>query len=202
MQRIFYSCILYAGLSAFTANMQADQDFLQETEINNQILQQHIKTVNAIDEYVNRIAKKLITVSDQPQINFPFKVITSWTAGLAFDQEDNSILLSSALLKQINDEAELAVVLSLGLAKYGNLPDPDQTTINNLYRAGYDPQALIDLQENYFFATPEHPSQWMGGLYTWPLTTSAISYNKSLLQSLPKGLSRDADGYRQAIRSN
>lgn len=204
MHRFFFSSILLLGLSAFTVFAYDNQSLEQQAPLainSEEIAQQPIQVTSALDEYINRIAKKLITVSDQPQINFIFKVISSRTAGLAFDQEDNSILVSSALLAQIIDEAELAAVLSLGLAKYGNLPDPDKITINNLYRAGYDPQALIDLQEQYFLARPEQPMQWLSTLYTWPISNSAISYNKTLLKNMPIGLARDAESYREAIRS-
>lgn len=153
-----------------------------------------------IDEYVNRIAKKILIVSDHPEIIYNFKVIPSDTPGLAFDQETNSILVSSNLLQRLQDEAELAAVLSLGVAKYSQNADPDRATVDSLYRAGYDPQALVDLQEQYFLSTPEDKNFWFSNLYPYQLTPEAITYSKSLMSGLPQGLLRGTEEYTKNCR--
>lgn len=146
----------------------------------------------SVSEYVNRIAKKIIIVSDQSSINYQFSVNDNPIPEISFDQEDNKIIVSSGLLQNLSDEAELAAILSLAMAKYAGLADPDQATINYLYRAGYDPRALIDIQEQGLYAN----------LYATPVTASTIEYNKHRIASLPKGLLRESVNFCNHIQGS
>lgn len=156
---------------------------------------------SSTDEYVNRIAKRIALVSDQPDSNYQFQVVESPTAGIAFDTETNSILVSSALLAQLQDEAQLAAVLSLGVAKYSQNPEPDRTTINNLYRAGYDPNVLVELQEQYILNGGTRYS-WIGSFYNYPLSPSTITYSKSLTSNMPSGLLRGNEEYSRGTKES
>lgn len=144
----------------------------------------------SVSEYVNRIAKKIIIVSDQSSINYRFAVNEEQTPSVTFDQEDNQIIVTSGLLESLSDEAELAAILSLAMAKYAGLADPDQATITYLYRAGYDPSALLDIQEQGLYAN----------LYATPITASTIEYNKHRIASLPKGLLRESVNFCNHIQ--
>lgn len=156
----------------------------QKGRINSPI-QQQAAANNSADEYVNRVAKRVIEVSAQPESKYQFRVVESINPGVAYDKESNSILVSSALLNQLNDEAELAAVLSLGVAKYSQTPQSDNITIDYLYRAGYNPKALVDLQEQYLHnVSASNRNYWLSNLSAEPITPSSIHYNKTIIQNM------------------
>jgi predicted Zn-dependent protease len=193
------ACALF-GCGAPSAPTQHNRglDIDQSGRTNANLVKKHVSYSSKIDEYVNRIAKRIVVVSDQPDSNYVFKVVVSPTAGITYDPETNSILVSSALLAQLRDEAQLAAVLSLTIAKYSQQSDPDRNTLNNLYQAGYDPKALVELQEQYVISEgTQYP--WFGTMYTYPLSPNIVRNNQAVVNTLPSGLLRGDEAYRKAI---
>ena len=73
-------------------------------------------------------------VSENASNKYQFKVVNFDTPEVEFDTEKRSITITTALLQQLNDEAELAAVLSLAAGKYANSDNLDQMTATNLFR--------------------------------------------------------------------
>jgi predicted Zn-dependent protease len=159
----------------------------------------HTKPKSSIEEYVSRVGKKTIIVSNNANAIYRFSVNSSSTPEIEFDLENNTITVSHGLLANLHDEAELAAVLTRSMAKLSHEPEPDRATLNNLFRAGYDPQALIDLQEQYIFAKNSGGDMWLSTIYTIPIDESNIEANKVIVSKMPKGLLRGMDEYQKQL---
>jgi len=157
------------------------------------------KINSPLEEYVNRVAKRILIVSHNPSSHYIFSVTQDNTPLIEIDPQSNSIIISHGLLTNLLDEAELAAVLSLAIAKLNHNPDPDRSTLTNLAHAGYDPQALVDLQERYLLADPIHPTTWIVGLDSSTIDAGTVTYNKEMLKKLPHGLMRGTEQYQKQI---
>lgn len=167
--------------------------------IDQEVFEKHTKPQTPLEEYVSRVGKRMQIVSENASNKYQFKVVNFDTPEVEFDTEKRSITITTALLQQLNDEAELAAVLSLAAGKYANSDNLDQMTATNLFRAGYDPQALIDLQTQYFYATSKNQAHWLATIYPSELTAGTITYNTSFISKMPKGLQRNAEAYKKQL---
>ena len=128
--------ILSLGLtvSACTGSYRPIDPQEQIGRIDQEIFEKHAKPQTPLEEYVSRIGKRMQIVSENASNKYQFKVVNFDTPEVEFDTEKRSITITTALLQQLNDEAELAAVLSLAAGKYANSDNLDQMTATNLFR--------------------------------------------------------------------
>ncbi len=179
----------YSPEAQDAANAEAMRDQADITHI----------SASMLEEYINRVYKRLQIVSERPISNYFFAVIDSQQSELNYDAEKQTILISRGLLDELSDEAELAATLSLSVAKFSGEANPDRETVNNLYRAGYDPVAMLDLQEEYFHAAHAGEEHWLRFIYSIPPTAGTITANRLLINNLQPGLKRDTEDYQKQI---
>lgn len=153
---------------------------------------------NELEEYVSRVGKKVMLVSGRSDIKYKFNVVSSDAP--TFNLTTNSITISRGLLNRLNDEAELAAILSHGIVELSeNYSDPslkDDSVLTYMARAGYDPAAAVELQQKYL-----RNSASLGGVYSAnPPTASRIDTNKARLNKLPKGLHRGTEIYSKNVK--
>lgn len=148
----------------------------------------HYTSDNQLEEYVSRIGKRLVIVSENPMVNYKFKVMNTKNRELYI--KNNSINISQALLKSLDDEAELAAVLVVAI----NKSKSDKNRLLNLSRAGYDPKALVDVKQKSI------NNQNIYGVFSADdLTAERLSENNTLIPKLPKGLQRQQQSYKQNV---
>lgn len=153
-----------------------------------------------LGEYVNRVGKRVLIVSDRPSNNYNFVVMQTNQPILEVNQETHSVIISKGVLEQLNDEAELAAALALGVSKLNNTSDIDRETATILYRAGYDPKAMLELQEQYFHNANINQSHWLASIYAVPPTAGTLTSNKIMLKKMPQGLLRGNDNYHKELK--
>lgn len=183
----------------------------------------HNKTNHQLicEEYVNRIAKILLIVSDDNNRYSPTRVfiknqdILSLEFGLSGNLRNqdaqNYITISKGILDYLQDEAELAVIIAIALEKINNSFDfeisnsmaanqVDLRIINNLYQAGYDPRAFLELQIEYL-QNKHTKNNWLKFLFAGiNITEDRIKINSIyILNNIPKGLRRDKQNYLSNI---
>jgi hypothetical protein len=174
------------------------------------------KELAAIDAYVTRLAKRLLIVMHEEQqkttpiIHIVDKQEASITMALS-----GKLTISTELLRQLNDEAELATVLirTILTLKYqqiyltDTLATPQLISIDSdcltyLSRAGFDPHALIDLEQIYI--NPKHPryQAWIRAIFkTLPPDASAMMTIQQKLKTIPhKGLQRNSEQYQSICK--
>jgi len=167
-----------------------------------------------IAEYVSRVGKRILIVMDCSSQNYEFVVLNSAKPTLQSDQS-GKIQISIGLLNKLQDEAELAAVLSqkIVLIKhiklYFRAPTAehqvvsiDKLAMTYMFRAGYDPDAMVELQEIALNnANPRHGS-WITALFkdNQP-TTQRLAASKAMAAKLPHGLQRGREQYKKNIKS-
>ncbi len=170
---------------------------------------------NIIQEYISRIGKRLLIVNNTQSIanlNIVFCLDNSDIPSLAINYEpkskydiNNIITISKGLLHYLQDEAELATILAIALETirsndFVNLNfniaiSADNRIIQNLYQAGYDPSAFIELQEEYL-KNKSYQENWLNFLFSpINITNPRIYANKKILLKVPKGLQRGKQLY-------
>lgn len=152
-----------------------------------------------LSEYVSRVGKRMLMVSSRPGSNYHFEVTESSEPILQLDPESHKIIVSTAVLQQLRDEAELAAVLGLGVAKLNHSANIDRETATTMSYAGYDPNALLDLQQQYFYAANNQQYHWLRVIYPVPISAGTIAANKVMVQKMSKGLLRGAEDYQKEI---
>jgi predicted Zn-dependent protease len=91
--------------------MTEEQEILLGQEMNPQILEQDgVYASEELQEYVEKIGKRLAKVSDRPDLLFHFKVVDSPLVN-AFALPGGYVYVTRGILAYINSEAELAGVL-------------------------------------------------------------------------------------------
>ena len=188
--KLFTIAMLFC-LSSCTSHEAPIEDTTQLGRIDPTLLNKYTKPSDAVEEYINRIGKKILVVSAHPGMNFQFKSISAADQILELDQASNTVALSHGLLKNLKDEAELAAILTLSMEKLAHSNDIDQDTIKYLFRAGYDPQALIDLQQNQ--------AEFLQVIYTTSPSADIIEKNKDTVSRVPLGLKRGAEEYSKQM---
>ena len=166
--------------------------------------------------YVNQVGQKLAKVSDRPGLPYEFVVLNNDVPN-AWALPGGKIAINRGLLMELQDEAQLAAVLSheivhaaarhsasqmtqsmllgvgtqlAGIAArntdYGELAvlgsqlgaglyqasygrgqelEADQYGILYMARAGYDPQAAVELQQTFVRLSAKRQSNWLEGLF-------------------------------------
>lgn len=88
------------------------------------------------------------------------------------------------------------------MSKYGRDDEFEADTYGMLYmsRAGYDPQAGVELQETFVRLNSGRNADFISGLFaSHPPSPERVQRNKSRAASLPKGGSRSRDIYQRKI---
>jgi predicted Zn-dependent protease len=171
----------------------------QTGRINNHHITEYKAPESKLEEYVSRVGKRVTLVSGQDHVTYNFRVLNTEEPSLEIDRTTHTISLSEGVLRQLQDEAELATVLLLSALGIDHIVNLDRDTATILARAGYDPHAMLDLQEQYFHSVNRNETHWMRTIYPIPLSAGTITSNKIMLEGMPKGLARDEEDYKKQI---
>lgn len=174
------------------------ETYQKTARVDNGLVDRYSQAQSPTEEYVNRIAKRVVLVSDRPSENYNIRVLDSYNQEFSIDRETHTIAISTGALAQLKDEAELAAVLSIAMSRLEQAPQVDRETMQTLANAGYDPQAMLDLQEQYFYSSNKQQN-WLGEVFPAVPTEDSITANKQLVQEMPKGLLRGSEGYSQKV---
>lgn len=146
-----------------------------------------------LEEYVSRVGKKILIVVDNPKYNYEFSIINSKSSQL--HSNGPLIQISEGLLINLQDEAQLAAVLSNTIA--GEQLIDDKNSMLYMSRAGYDPMAAIELQEIYLSS---RSGKWLKDVfYNNPPNIDRLAINKQIVEGLPKGLQRAKERFNKNI---
>jgi len=203
MNRIGIQILFLIFASINILGCSNDQSLLTHNEtmrIDQNLELAYSKPNTAIEEYVARVGKRVLIVSDQPNANYKFLVSDNETPELSLSKEQNSITISHGLLLKLNDEAELAAALTMAMSKMAYYPDLDRNALTALARAGYDPLAMVDLQEQYYNRAEYNPGHWLSVIYSQPPTDTAIATNRAFAGKMSKGLLRGIENYHKHIK--
>lgn len=161
-----------------------------------------------IIEYVDRVGKKLLIVSENTNINdlninFIFKNTDKLI--LNINSQHNSIIISKGLLEHLQDEAELAAILAFSIVVleqeyFNNIQDVDQQIINYIYKAGYDPMAFVNLQEEYL-VNKNNTYNWLKSVFYHDIDQNTVNINKNCALFLTKGTDRAKERYFTQIKT-
>ena len=206
---IFYCSVIITGCS----------DILHSTNNHKHYGHHNNHNFNAIEEYISRIGKRLLIVSNDVKlanvhIIFDFNTSNTPSLTINYDQKfnhtsHNIITISKGLLDSLQDEAELATVLAISLESlYSNdfassndsvAHSADNRILNHLYKAGYDPMAFVELQNEYLTEKdPEH--SWLKPLFLpINLNKQRVAINKKTVLTMPSGLQRGKQRYLSSM---
>lgn len=204
-----------------------------------------------LSAYVAEVGRKLVRVSDRPQLPFEF-VILNDSVPNAWALPGGKLAVNRGLLTELRSEAELAAVLgheivhaaarhgartveqgtllSAGAAivsalgsdsRYAGLIDfaaqggaaliglrygreheleADHYGIDYMVRAGYDPQAAVELQETFVRLSGNKSPNWLAGLFaTHPPSQERVDANRVRAAGMPAKLFRGEEVYRRRI---
>lgn len=204
-----------------------------------------------LQNYVAGVGRKLAAVSDSKELPYEFVVLNNPVPN-AWALPGGKIAINSGLLLHLEDEAQLAAVLSheivhaaarhgasqmskgalLGVgaqvagiasqsAGYGNLGgiaaqlgsqawmarygrdaerDSDIYGMDYMVRAGYDPQAAVELQETFVKLNASRQQDFISGLFaSHPPSQERVNRNREKVATLAKGGIRNRDVYQQRI---
>lgn len=175
------------------------ETYQQSRRTDPELITRYQETNSATEEYVNRVAKRVMSVSDRSAQNYNFQVEMDADPILNIDPESNTIIITKGALRELHDEATLAATLTLCMEKLDRAHNVDQGTVQALASAGYDPHALLDLQERYVYSTNRNNQEWLAELFANPPTASTIQANKLLIDKLPPGGSRGREHYLKMV---
>lgn len=198
MKKLFVLYLLLA-ISGCSNNKNSLSTHQQTSRIDSGVVATYAATESHTEEYVNRVGKRILLVSDGPTNNYTFSVLETNDPVLAINIETNSVIISNGVLYQLKDEAELAAALALGIAKLKNTTNIDKDVAKVLSMAGYDPHAILELQQQYFYAANNHQTHWLQNLYPTPPAAGEIVNNELMLKRMPKGLLRGEDDYNKEL---
>lgn len=198
MKKLFTIGILLT-LSGCGNNQDSLVTHRQTSRIDNGVVATYAPSESSTEEYVNRVGKRVLLVSDRHSNNYNFSVLEESQPVFAVNTETHSVIISRGVLQQLKNEAELAAALALGIAKLDNASNIDKDAANLLSMAGYDPHAILELQQQYFYAANNNQAHWLQNIYPTPPTAGAITTNEVMLKKMPKGLLRGEDEYNKEL---
>lgn len=172
--------------------------YQQEGRIDKNVATNYQESKSPTEEYVNRIAKRIMLVSERPANKYAFVVASDAEPTLTLDHETNTVIISTGALRALRDEAELAAALTMSMERLDNTAITSQATVNALYMAGYDPEAYVALQEQYL-QNYTNEQQWLQAIFPTLPTQSDITATKALVEKMPQGLQRGTENYNQIV---
>lgn len=195
------SLLALTCLTGCFADRSSLDTYQKSARLNNDVIDSYKQSESPTEEYVARVAKRIQTVSDRPTENVNIRVLETSDPELVLDDESKTISISKGALGQLRDEAELAATLSMAMARLENNQNADQETVQALYKAGYDPRAMLDLQQQYFYTENSNQAHWLNSVFTQPPTSATMDANKAIIDKMPKGLLRGSEIYQQHINN-
>lgn len=206
-----------------------------------------------LTQYVARVGKKLAAVSDVPNLPYEFVVLNNSVPN-AWAMPGGKLAINRGLLVQLEDEAQLAAVMSheivhaaarhgaaaktqqalvgagallagvaiankkpeygmlavgaLGIgaqawnSKYSrdNETESDVYGIKYMVKAGYDPEAAVELQELFVRMAEKQESSWLEGMFaSHPASRDRVAANRAELSKYPKGGARNKEAFNRAL---
>lgn len=197
MKKLFLA-IIFLSLYGCVKQHSSLDTYQKTKRVDQNLAASYKSPASSNEEYANRIAKRILATSDT-DANYTVLVTNDTTPILNLDKETHTVTISHGALTQLKDEAELAAIITLSIKIINNTQDIDRTTAIALSNAGYDPQALLDLQEEYFYTSLDPNKHWLQSVFPTTPTAGKISANKVMLQKMPKGLLRNAEDYHKQI---
>ena len=158
----------------------------------------------ALAAYVNEVGQKLVKVSDRPQLPFEFVIINDSVPN-AWALPGGKLALNRGLLTEL--KSELIDVAAQGGAMLLNFRfsrehelEADRYGMDYMVRAGYDPQAAVELQETFVRLSGGKQPNWLAGMFaTHPPSQERVDANRAKAAGMPGGLFRGEDAYRQKL---
>lgn len=148
-----------------------------------------------VEEYLNRVSKRIVLISDTPTKNIQVKLVDDEKAN-AF-KEENNIYMSKGLLKKLENEAELASILSYMMVdEYDEITNhkvkamkKDKKAISYVKYAGYAPEASYTMQNRLKNESEEFFNE------TYPVFEERIEETQKNSAKSQKGLKVGEDVY-------
>jgi hypothetical protein len=188
----------------FSGCSNAKNNKLKQNDFSN-IASCHIRKNFELKEYLIKVSKRILLVSDKPDLNLNFNVKEYHKEIINIDK-NGTITISRKALEALRDESQLATIIGYSIIqsdpKYKNIRifnseqdavKYDQQNIINLSKAGYNPLALIELQEII------NKNNWLSGIFLQPMTTTRIEINKNFIRNLPNGSLRTEYAYQKIL---
>lgn len=191
--------IMFLSVYGCTNNRSSLETYQQTSRIDQDLTTAYQSPNSSNEEYINRIAKRIIMTSDEANNKYHFVVLSSTDPMLSIDDATHTLSISHGALAQLKDEAELAAIITLGMKIIDRSNNIDRATAIDLSKAGYDPQGMLDLQEEYFYASNNINKNWLKAVFPVFPTAGSISANRVMIQKMPKGLLRNAENYSKQI---
>ncbi len=179
-------------------NRSSLETYHNSTRTNNDVTAAYHEPDSQAEEYINRVAKRILLVTNRPIVNYRFETHKNSTPALVLSDHEgkHNIDISTGALQSLDDEAQLAVVLSMSIERFTRSMSY-KSVIDTLYMAGYDPTALVELQQEYLYDKASY--DWLGAVFPKSLSDSDIQSTKNMLGKKPQGLLRNAENYKQLI---
>lgn len=167
--------------------------------------------LRVIEEYVNRVGKRLIIVADDITTNYHFKV-SSEVIPNVWVNTPTEITITKGMLQALDNEAQLAALLAHEIfhAAQGGyrekiystdeLLTADAFSVQHLIAAGFDPKAALELQALFAHHEQNEHSLWQVG-YLSTHANSAIrsNYYKKASSEFPRGLELGQERYVEEL---
>ncbi|TRZ56489.1 MAG: peptidase M48 [Rhodocyclaceae bacterium] len=112
-----------------------------------------------------------------------------------------SVLAADNKAHEVIDTAAAggAALLSLRFSRDHEL-EADHYGIDYMVRAGYDPQAAVELQETFVRLSGNKTTGWVAGMFaTHPPSQERVDANRRMAATLPAGLYRGEDVYQRKM---
>lgn len=171
--------------------------YQQNGRIDKGIAANYKETQSPTEEYVNRVAKRIMVVSDRPANKYTFVVTNDYYPALSLDSNDNTVTISKGALDTLKSEAELAATLTFCMERLDHVSNIDVETATTLYKAGYDPMALLDLQRQYL--ATKNTDNWLQALFPNSISEAEIKANQLVVEKMQQGLLRNSEQFDQII---
>lgn len=201
MKNQILALITLIALSGCMSNQAALDNYDQTARLDKNLVANYKEANSPREEYVNRVAKRVALVSDRPDTNYNILILDTAEPKIELDHENKTVMISDGVLANLHDEAQLAAALAMGMARLENSSNIDRETATYLSRAGYDPNAMLDLQQQYFYAAQRGQSHWLQSVYSAPPSPGTITANQVMVQKMPKGLMRDTESFKKNINA-
>ncbi len=198
-----FCCAVFGGCSNIKIN---DSNALIKASAAN-----YLKKNSELEEYVAKVSKRILMVSDAPSLNCKF-IITNENKKIIEINKSGIITISRKTLETLKDEAQLAAIISYIMVQFkpeyknktsffseSEAISYDKLSMVCLARAGYNPMAAIELQEIYHGKGIRH-SNWLNNVFLkYNISAARINTNKRTLENLPKSAERSEQNYQKNL---
>jgi len=159
-------------------------------------LENRIYNTNGIEgEYISRVGKRITMLLENQDSNYYFDKSDRSQKYVIIDDQ-NKILISNGLLYSLENEAEIAALLSMAIVKAQNINNQENDRIAMTYmtRAEYDPQALVNVLHRFI------NEPWLANLYLdKKVHPTRIKTNQAIVNGMKQGLQRGEENFNKYV---